>query len=269
MASCSTNVPSRPVLELAELGMQHEQQHQELLLMDIKHVLSRNPMQPAFDAIRAPRARCVPNSHLDDLWGWKLRHRVLRGGLLLRQRAPRHRVYLRPFALSDELVTCDEWLDFMDDDGYQRPELWLSDGWATVQSEGWRAPSYWAESESGWREFTLGGSIPAQTPRSPYATSATTKPTRSPAGPDSACPRKPSGRSPPPVPRRKVTSRQTRLHPSPAIDSPGEISHFREPLAVDVVCLQSVPSFSPPKERSVSTTANSWSTSTCCVAARA
>ena len=69
-------------------------------------------------------------------------------------------MYLASFALADQLVTCGEWLDFIEDDGYLRPELWLSDGWATVQSEGWLAPLYWAHSESGWREFTLGGPIP-------------------------------------------------------------------------------------------------------------
>ena len=140
MAGLLEDGPSRPVLELAELGIQHEQQHQELLLMDIKHVLSRNPMQPAFDAIRAPE----PSVSRTRTWtthaggnfdmGYGGEHFCFDNEL------PRHRVYLAPFALADQLVTCGDWLDFMLDDGYQRPELWLSDGWATVQSEGWRAP---------------------------------------------------------------------------------------------------------------------------------
>ncbi len=160
MAGLFDHLPSNPVLELVELGIQHEQQHQELLLMDIKHVLSRNPMQPAFDAIRAPE----PGVSAEPTWtaygGGNFD--IGYGGerFCFDNELPRHRVYLAPFALADQLVTCGQWLDFMDDGGYQRPELWLSDGWATVQSEAWRAPLYWAESESGWREFTLGGPIP-------------------------------------------------------------------------------------------------------------
>jgi ergothioneine biosynthesis protein EgtB len=160
MAELFDNVPSHPVLKLAELGIQHEQQHQELLLMDIKHVLSRNPMQPAFDAIRAPE----PGVSRTRTWtthvggNFDIGYRGER--FCFDNELPRHRVYLAPFALADQLVTCGEWLDFIDDNGYARPELWLSDGWATVQSERWRAPLYWAESKSGWGEFTLGGPIP-------------------------------------------------------------------------------------------------------------
>ncbi len=165
MAELFEEVSSGAVLELTELGIHHEQQHQELLLMDIKHVLSRNPMQPAFDAIRAPE----PGVSRAPTWT------SYRGGnydigyggdrFCFDNELPRHRVYLAPFALADQLVTCCEWLAFVDDDGYRRPELWLSDGWATVQSERWRAPLYWAETEGGWQEFTLGGPIaldPAQ-----------------------------------------------------------------------------------------------------------
>ena len=160
MAELFEIVRSDCVLELAELGIQHEQQHQELLLMDIKHVLARNPMQPAFDAIRA----CEPGVSSARSWtaygGGSYDIGYCGERFCFDNELPRHCVYLAPFSLADQLVTCDEWLAFMDDDGYRRPELWLSDGWATVQSEGWRAPLYWAESESGWREFTLGGLIP-------------------------------------------------------------------------------------------------------------
>jgi ergothioneine biosynthesis protein EgtB len=160
MAGLLDDAPSPPVLELAELGIQHEQQHQELLLMDIKHVLSRNPMQPAFDAIRTPEP--VVSRTLSWTTHAGGNFDIGYGGerFCFDNELPRHRVYLASFALADQLVTCGEWMDFMVDDGYQRPELWLSDGWATVQSEGWRAPLYWAESGSGWREFTLGGPIP-------------------------------------------------------------------------------------------------------------
>jgi ergothioneine biosynthesis protein EgtB len=157
MAEVFDSGPSPKVLALSELGMQHEQQHQELLLMDIKHVLSRNPMQPAFDAIHARGPGLARARNWTTYGGGN--YDVGYGGedFCFDNELPRHCAFVGPFALADRLVTSSEWLEFMDDDGYERPELWLSDGWATVQSEGWRAPLYWAESESGWREFTLGG----------------------------------------------------------------------------------------------------------------
>ena len=78
---------------------------------------------------------------------------------------PRHRTYLGAFSLADRPVTCGEWIEFIDDGGYHRPELWLSDGWATAMGEGWECPLYWSAVDGGWREFTLGGPIvvnPAQ-----------------------------------------------------------------------------------------------------------
>jgi len=149
--------PSLAALELSELGMQHEQQHQELLLMDIKHVLSRNPMQPAFDAIRAYGPGVARARTWTTYGGGNYDIGYAGEGFCFDNERPRHCAFVAAFALADRLVTCGEWLEFMDDDGYERPELWLSDGWATMQSEGWRAPIYWAGSESGWREFTLGG----------------------------------------------------------------------------------------------------------------
>jgi ergothioneine biosynthesis protein EgtB len=73
---------------------------------------------------------------------------------------PHHPVYLEPFALRDELVTCGEWMEFLDDGGYHRPDLWLSDGWATIQAECWDAPLYWWRADGEWQEFTLGGPTP-------------------------------------------------------------------------------------------------------------
>ena len=145
-----------PVLEL---GFHHEQQHQELLLMDIKHVLSRNPLQPVYAGVPAPRS--VP----DDL-GWV----DVEGGLVevghegdgfrFDNEEPRHRVWLEPYRLADRLVTNGEWLEFMADNGYGRPELWLSDGWARVKSDAWRAPFYWADLDGVWFEHTLHGTFP-------------------------------------------------------------------------------------------------------------
>ncbi len=145
-----------PVLEL---GFHHEQQHQELLLMDIKHVLSRNPLRPVY------AGRPSPISEPDAL-GWV----DVEGGLVevghtgegfhFDNEEPQHRVWLEPYRLADRLVTNAEWLEFMADGGYRRHELWLSDGWAMVKAGGVRAPFYWAEVDGVWLEHTLHGTWP-------------------------------------------------------------------------------------------------------------
>ena len=146
------------VAALIELGLNHEQQHQELILMDIKHVLSINPLAPAYQAA-APAAPCAPEP-LDWI--------RFEGGLrqighdgpdfAFDNEGPRHKVWLEPFQLASRLSTCGEYQAFIADGGYARPELWLSDGWAAVQAEGWRAPLYWREAEDGgWTIFTLAG----------------------------------------------------------------------------------------------------------------
>ena len=128
--------------------------------MDIKHVLSRNPMLPAYDAVRMP----APTEPPAATWTgypegtYEVGHPGQ--GFCFDNELPRHRSYLEGFALSDHLVTCGEWLAFMEDDGYRRPELWLSDGWATVQAQGWEHPLYWAQPDGCWQEFTLGGATP-------------------------------------------------------------------------------------------------------------
>jgi ergothioneine biosynthesis protein EgtB len=151
------------VAELVTLGLHHEQQHQELLLMDIKHVLSRNPLQPAY---RAPEN--MGDDGTPPRAGW-LEHD---GGVVeighdgkgfgFDNEFPRHPTYLSPFALADRPVTCGEWISFMDDDGYGRPEFWLSDGWSVVMTQKWQAPLYWfRDGDDGrWKEFTLAGVRP-------------------------------------------------------------------------------------------------------------
>jgi ergothioneine biosynthesis protein EgtB len=144
---------------LIELGFNHEQQHQELLLMDIKHVLSLNPLQPVYGGV-------VPDSSVPDRLGWvdfdgglvEIGHDG--AGFSFDNELPRHRQWLAPFRLADRLVTNAEWLEFMADGGYRRPELWLSDGWARVQGEGWQAPLYWREADGVWLEHTLHGTWP-------------------------------------------------------------------------------------------------------------
>ncbi len=142
-----------------ELGFHHEQQHQELLLMDIKHVLSVNPLQPSYAG--SASAPSTP-----DPIGWV----EVEGGLVevghegpgfcFDNEEPRHRVWLEPYRIADRLITNGEWLEFMADNGYRRHELWLSDGWARVNAESWRAPLYWTELDGVWFEHTLHGTWP-------------------------------------------------------------------------------------------------------------
>ena len=142
---------------LLELGVQHEQQHQELILMDIKHVFSMNPLLPAYQAprqqIRGPAAAL----------GWV----EFTGGLVeighrgpafaFDNEIPRHKVWLEPFRLATLPVSCGEYLGFIEDGGYARPEFWLSDGWAAVREQGWEAPLYWRREGGEWSLFTLSG----------------------------------------------------------------------------------------------------------------
>ena len=147
--------------ELIELGLHHEQQHEELLLMDIKHVLSQNPTSPPYqsgidvieDTTAAVRWLSCEGGLVD------VGHEG--DGFAFDNEGPRHRVFLEPFVIADRLVTCGEWRAFIDDGGYRRPELWLSDGWATVQSRNWDAPLYWmADADRPWNLFTLNGARP-------------------------------------------------------------------------------------------------------------
>ncbi len=141
---------------LLRLGLAHEEQHQELLLMDLLHLFSQSPQRTAYD----PEWRT-------DLPGRSGRFRHVSGGLMdvgavtsvfsFDNEGPRHRVWLQSFEISDRLVTCREWLAFMEDGGYRRAELWLSDGWTMAQLSGWEAPLYWVRADSGWQEMTLGG----------------------------------------------------------------------------------------------------------------
>ena len=143
--------------DLLELGLHHEEQHQELILMDIKHAFSRNPLQPPF-APSAPSPRRTP---IAATW------RELPGGLVeighagpgfaFDNEGPRHKVWLEPFRIADQLVTCGDWMAFMDDGGYAQPLIWLSEGWAAVQREAWAAPAYWTRGDDGWTVFTLTG----------------------------------------------------------------------------------------------------------------
>jgi ergothioneine biosynthesis protein EgtB len=146
---------------LVELGLQHEQQHQELILMDIQHALSCNPLEPAYGADPTPRLETTEA-------GWS----NIPGGVYEIGHAgdtfafdneyPRHRVWLESFQIADQLVSARDYLRFIEEGGYRRPELWLSDGWACAEAEGWEAPLYWRKERDGWTRFSLRGRQPLE-----------------------------------------------------------------------------------------------------------
>jgi ergothioneine biosynthesis protein EgtB len=154
---------ARDLALLTQLGIHHEQQHQELLLTDILHAFSCNPLQPAYlPALDAAPAVMPPDKNWVSFPGG-LREIGNDGldGFAFDNEGPRHTVFLRPFRLADRLVTNSEWCEFIDDRGYRRAELWLSDGWAAVQVEGWRSPLYWDEDDAGrFSTLTLRGRQP-------------------------------------------------------------------------------------------------------------
>ncbi len=148
----------RAMAPLLELGLNHEQQHQELILMDIKHVFSVNPLLPAYHAPRPHAvAASAPSLGWVEVAGGLCEMGHSGAGFIFDNEAPRHKVWLEPFRLASHPVSCGEYLDFIADGGYRRPEFWLSDGWATVQAQGWQAPLYWRLDDGEWRIFTLSG----------------------------------------------------------------------------------------------------------------
>src|SRR5581483_7214736 len=145
---------------LVELGIQHEQQHQELILMDIKHLFSLNPLRPAYCAAPAETAAALPPLPAVAFAGGAEAIGHDGPGFAFDNETPRHRVWLEPFRLAARPVTCGDYLGFIAEGGYRRPEFWLSDGWATVQQQGWEAPLYWRRDGSDWAVFTLSGERP-------------------------------------------------------------------------------------------------------------
>jgi ergothioneine biosynthesis protein EgtB len=149
-------------LELVELGCHHEQQHQELLLMDIKHLFAQNRFEPSY--VERP----IEADPTPDPLSW----RSVDGGLYevghdgngfaFDNEGPRHTVYLEPYQIAERAVTNADWLGFVADRGYHRPDLWLSDGWARAQAEGWESPLYWRDEGDGWTTFTLSGRRPVR-----------------------------------------------------------------------------------------------------------
>ncbi|AKH20803.1 ergothioneine biosynthesis protein EgtB [Sedimenticola thiotaurini] len=142
------------------LGLHHEQQHQELLLMDIKHNFWANPLRPAYrDDLKQPSGEAPPMRWLERGGGVQSIGHHGRG-FAYDNETPRHSVLIYDHRLADRLITNGEFLAFIEDGGYREPALWLSDGWARLQRDGWQHPLYWELRDGQWSQFTLGGVRP-------------------------------------------------------------------------------------------------------------
>lgn len=149
------------LVPLIELGFAHEEQHQELILMDLLHLFAQNAMAPAYRPFRPAPARTAAPVTWHRFDGGIVEIGADTGrGFIFDCEGPRHDILLRPFKLASRCVTNGEWKAFIADGGYTRPEFWLSDGWATVQREGWQAPLYWRQNDSAWQAMTLAGLQP-------------------------------------------------------------------------------------------------------------
>jgi len=161
MVQWLTNPVPQAAAELVVLGFHHEQQHQELMLMDIKHLFSLNPTKPAYYDAAEPVGTTEPTPLAWRYFDGGIVHIGHKGeGFSFDNELPSHDAFVAPFELADRLVTCGEWIDFIESDGYGEPSHWLSDGWHTVQKNGWQAPEYWHRVEGQWMIFTLAGLRP-------------------------------------------------------------------------------------------------------------
>ena len=153
---------SPEALALVELGIQHEQQHQELILTDLKHLLSCNPLRPTYQknwpltSIHAREARWL------GFEGGARQIGHAGSGFCFDNETPRHKVWLEDFEIATHPVTNGDYLRFIEDGGYRRPELWLSAGWDAVTTRGWQAPMYWELVDGAWHTFTLHGMAPVE-----------------------------------------------------------------------------------------------------------
>ena len=148
------------VLDIVELGLNHEQQHQELLLTDIKHLLAQNPLRPAYRAMKQPGRATIRSLewHAFDSGLVEIGHEL--AGFAFDNESPRHRVFLEDYALASRAIRNGEFAAFIEDGGYTRPELWLADGFAKLQEGAWHAPLYWTRRDDKWWAFTLAGLRP-------------------------------------------------------------------------------------------------------------
>jgi ergothioneine biosynthesis protein EgtB len=145
---------------LVELGLHHEQQHQELLLTDMLHAFAQNPLAPAVLPDWHEPATATDRTRFVDCAGGMARIGHPGTGFCFDNETPAHSVYLQPYRLASRLVRNGEWAEFIADGGYRAATLWMSDGWACAQANGWSAPLYWRECDDGWRQMGLGGLAP-------------------------------------------------------------------------------------------------------------
>jgi ergothioneine biosynthesis protein EgtB len=157
---------SHPALSLIELGLHHEQQHQELILTDLKHLFWTNPIKPSYHASANASGRHASREVPELRWRsvaaglQRIGHEGEGGGFVFDNEGPAHHVYLNDYRLASRLVTNGEYLAFIEAGGYRNPTLWLDSGWATVRERGWEAPLYWTRAQGEWMEFTLAGERP-------------------------------------------------------------------------------------------------------------
>lgn len=169
------HTPEDEALRRITLGLEHEQQHLELAATDIKHAFFTNPLHPAYAEAPLDSASEIIAPPLEWLTFAPGNNGIVEIGVSPDPRSldsfafdnetPRHRVFLPPFRLGARLITCAEYLAFIDEEGYARPELWLSEGWDTLRAQGWTAPLYWQRdpaTRSGWSVFTLRGNLPLE-----------------------------------------------------------------------------------------------------------
>ncbi len=175
--------PEPEAVKRIELGANHEEQHQELLLTDVLHAFFTNPLRPAYagqgtgnreqgtekqgtgNREQGTEKQDRGSEHLDPVRFLRFEGGMREAGhagdgFCFDNELPRHRVWLEPYGLAERLVTCGEYAEFMEDGGYRRPELWLSDGWNAMQTQGWRSPLYWTSESGEWAVFTLRGLQP-------------------------------------------------------------------------------------------------------------
>lgn len=149
------------IATLLDLGRNHEQQHQELMLSDILALFAANPLRPHYRTGRtqAPLAR-TPAMNWRTYEGGMAEIGHAGEGFAFDNEGPHHQTFVQPFRIADRLVTNGEWLEFMADGGYRTPILWLADGWSVVQRDGWQAPLYWEERDGAWMQMSLDGLLP-------------------------------------------------------------------------------------------------------------
>ena len=153
---------SEQALDVVELGLHHEQQHQELLLTDIKHLFGQNPLAPVYRATKQPQSMPVQplEWHSYEAGITEVGH--VGSGFAFDNESPRHRVYLERYALASRPIRNGEFAAFIEEGGYSRPEFWLSEGYAKLQETRWRAPLYWMKHQDRWWNFTLAGLRPVR-----------------------------------------------------------------------------------------------------------